>query len=818
MKRAGKILSLCLLFPLYLPTQHVVSGKVTDAGSGRPISFVNVVTKPSRTGTVTGINGKFSLEVEQPQRSITFSFIGYKTRTLNLGNKKNQVINVALKKTSYRFKEVVVYPGRNPAHRIIRKVIQNRGRHRLKSMAPLTYHAYHQYLMNPDTLESSTFRFFNEQDTPTTPADTSGKDIREFLQKSYIMYMETVTKTTVPRQGKPRQNILATQFSGFKKPGIYSSLAQQQPHPFYNEMLTFLQQKFLNPVAKGFERNYAFILEDTLYQEGDSVFVITFFPSPGKNFKGMEGRIFVNNDGYAIQNITVHPKVEGTWKLRIQQKYRQLGDTLWFPSQIKSNYLFTNFEVGKYPMELTGQPFIRKVNFRACLKFSLVSPAPVEIEKNAGDRLDTFWLRYRGDTLSTKEKNTFKFWDTIDPNHKFEKILHSGPSFLKGNIPVGFLNPPLKYIEETDEYQGFRLGAGAETNDKLSRNFSIGGFAGYGFKDKIFSYGGYGSLRILNASQLTFHLSWKKDVEEPGNRKFYKERSFFNKENYRDYLVEKMYLFREGSAWLSARLFRNLRIKGEYLQKKVWTNDEGNFFWNYRKQENKSLPGPSFTLKEEKIKLRWAPNETYAKLSGMELPLKSANWTFYLNLTHGRFSEDPVFNDYYKTEVQMERSFFTKNLGKSTLQLEAGKTFGKIPAFSLYNGYGSGKKEKTTLEIPSSFQTMQVNEFLNDRYVFLFFRHNFGSLLLKKKHFSPAIIVSHNAGFGWLQKRSYLPEKFQPLDQGYYEAGLTFANLFSFSNLGFGIGAFYRYGPYTRARWQDNVFFVLSLDSALSIF
>ena len=68
---------LFLLIPAVAAQNKVLSGKVKDA-SGESLIGVNVVQKGTSNGTVTDIDGNFSLRV--PGNSIiTFSYIGFES-------------------------------------------------------------------------------------------------------------------------------------------------------------------------------------------------------------------------------------------------------------------------------------------------------------------------------------------------------------------------------------------------------------------------------------------------------------------------------------------------------------------------------------------------------------------------------------------------------------------------------------------------------------------------------------------------------------------------------------------------------------------
>ncbi len=72
----GTFLIWLLVLPLMAFSQVTVSGTVTDADSGEPLIGVTVIVKGSTTGTLTDIDGNYSITA--PEGSLlTFSFIGY---------------------------------------------------------------------------------------------------------------------------------------------------------------------------------------------------------------------------------------------------------------------------------------------------------------------------------------------------------------------------------------------------------------------------------------------------------------------------------------------------------------------------------------------------------------------------------------------------------------------------------------------------------------------------------------------------------------------------------------------------------------------
>ena len=63
------------------PVKRTLVGTVTDASTGETLIGVNVIIKGTTQGTVTDLDGKFSIEVTGKDE-IEISYIGYKTQTI----------------------------------------------------------------------------------------------------------------------------------------------------------------------------------------------------------------------------------------------------------------------------------------------------------------------------------------------------------------------------------------------------------------------------------------------------------------------------------------------------------------------------------------------------------------------------------------------------------------------------------------------------------------------------------------------------------------------------------------------------------------
>ena len=91
--------------PMQEVKEVIITGKIIDA-LGEPLIGVNVVLKGSTAGTISDIDGNYSLKVPEGKGEIQFSYIGYRNVVLPIGNKT--VINVTMEEDSKVLGEVVV--------------------------------------------------------------------------------------------------------------------------------------------------------------------------------------------------------------------------------------------------------------------------------------------------------------------------------------------------------------------------------------------------------------------------------------------------------------------------------------------------------------------------------------------------------------------------------------------------------------------------------------------------------------------------------------------------------------------------------------
>lgn len=100
--------------------QSTVSGVVTDAQSGEPLTGVNIGLEDSRKGTFSDANGVYTLEnINENSITLLFSVIGYETKRVDVdfngGSTEN--VDVQLSKTFLNLEEVEIVGRSNQTYR-----------------------------------------------------------------------------------------------------------------------------------------------------------------------------------------------------------------------------------------------------------------------------------------------------------------------------------------------------------------------------------------------------------------------------------------------------------------------------------------------------------------------------------------------------------------------------------------------------------------------------------------------------------------------------------------------------------------------------
>jgi len=593
-------------------------------------------------------------------------------------------------------------------------------------------------------------------------------------------------------------------------------ISQLQSTSFYDELISIAGKNYINPISRGSTKKYFFLIEDTTYTAtNDTVFIISYRPMRNTNFDGMKGFLSINTKRWAIQNVKAEPLQDSMGiVIKIQQAYEFIQDH-WFPVQLNTDIIFTQMQAStgakSYKLVGKGHSYIRDIDLSANLKKREFGYHEVEIEADASKKKGEFWREYRVDSLTDRERETYRFMDSIGKAQNFDKMASTVQMLLIGKIPFWIFNINMGQIIHYNGYEGLYLGLGLQTNDRFSKIVSLGGFGGYGFKDKKFKYGGNISVKVHKRSESVIHLEAYNKVTQSGGVQFFDDRfKAWQTQNFYQFFTRRMNPTIGGELAYSFRLkpMRDFKWNlGFRIQHKEAYQD-----YYFGTANDDIIHGKTeFNFTEAFIGFRFAFRERIIETTKGQISFGSKYPVVYLTYTRGITGFLNGEFTFDRFDLKVEGSKYIKYLGDFSFRLMAGLIIGDLPASNVYDGNGTYRE--FALYAPFSFGTMRSNEFISDRYVSLFLSHNFGKLLFKEgKLFNPQFMILTNIAFGSLENpENHHNYDFETLEKGYYESGLLIRKLLDFKVYDLGIGVMYRYGPYGFDNVSKNFAYKISL-------
>ncbi len=107
MKKIAFFFSILLFMGTMAYSQtRVVTGRVTSAEDGIPVPGVSITVRGTTLGTVTDVNGNYSLQVPQDVQTLVFSFVGMATQEVAISGRSS--VDVVLEPETIGVDEVVV--------------------------------------------------------------------------------------------------------------------------------------------------------------------------------------------------------------------------------------------------------------------------------------------------------------------------------------------------------------------------------------------------------------------------------------------------------------------------------------------------------------------------------------------------------------------------------------------------------------------------------------------------------------------------------------------------------------------------------------
>jgi hypothetical protein len=498
-------------------------GFVLDNATGKGLPFTNIYFLHSTIGTTTDSTGRFRIKSFNPEDTLIFSQIGY--RTVKLGMKPGTIFHVVvrMKEDNLTLGEVVIKPGENPAFPIIRQIIRHRKENdpnRLERFSTQTY-----------TKISTRFTNINLSDIKSNLLKQLQKYLPQQKDNSKmgfipLFYSEKITKTFIDH----KKNMSQTKVVAFKENGLgmlkdlqisrYSNSLSTLMN-FYDNYVDLLGHNFVSPIGGLGRQFYKYYLADSTLQNGRMIYTIKYVPKNNKDL-AFKGKFIVIKGLWAIQDIEASlPRIANVNflnKFNISYRYQMLNDSVSF---FKSNQITASFNYNKLPNNHRSMLEINKYTAYKDVKTGIAAKPLITVTN--GQIASVKKAVYASDSLFSHFTNSPQNISGNQISRSIDSINHIGwvkffnkttDMFVTEYYNVGkYEIGPFLNLAQFNRVEGLRLSFGGRTGALFNPNYSIGAMAGYGFKDKQWKYNTFFTWKFKTQNRTILRLHASKDLQ-----------------------------------------------------------------------------------------------------------------------------------------------------------------------------------------------------------------------------------------------------------------------------------------------------------------
>lgn len=807
MKKA--FLLVFVLMAILSTAQIKVQGILLDSATHEPLPFVNIAVKGTTTGTSTSLSGKFELTISSLPSQLIFSYVGYEKKEVSV--KTASYLKIYLKGSGIDLGEAVVLSGPNPALELMKKVIRYSEKNNPEGNGSFSYTSYNKMIF---TIDYDSVKLAGKK---TGMSEKEQKETFGFFEKQHLFMSECISEKKYLDKNHQKETILASKVSGFATP-VFSLISTQfQSFHFYTEEVSLGDVKYVGPVSKHGLNFYHYILQDTFLLENDTVYAISFSPFNENSSQSMKGILQIHTDGYAIYNVIAEPfkPSDNGFGIKISQQYRKINDQQWFPEELNTELLLNGAKIGEFPVIGIGTGKLSDIRWNP--EFSKKDFDELEVSFDTEiSKSEEKLQKLRTDSLTQKEKETYRVIDSLGQKHQFDKKMLAMQSIFSGYVPIKFLDWDIAQLMNYNDYEGFRLALGLRTNHKISKHFSLGGYLGYGFTDKAWKYGTDVQVILSKRKQIEFNFSLKQDIEAASIVNSFEKQRYLLASGYSNLFLNRFDSVLKYEARFSFRALRHFKFTffGNHQTRQAYKD----YQYVFPLSENIDLLDESYTLAETGIEMKMAIHEKFVETpfgflsTGTSWPLLTFRFTKGIKGFYGSEYE------YERFTLKADYSLKSLRAGKLFLSATSGITQGNAPYHLLFNPTGTYKPiQKLTVYSIDGFETMRLNEFLYDRFASLHIRYQLPWPIVNGKKFKPLLSLTNSMVYGEFQNATnHQNLTFSMGDKIFTESGIVIDNLLKSGVSGIGIGLFYRWGAYQLPLLQDNIALKISLSLALS--
>ncbi|WP_288983970.1 DUF5686 family protein [uncultured Flavobacterium sp.] len=810
-------LFLCFILTNSLVAQTKIKGQIIDFDNAVPIAFASVTY--NKTIITADWEGKFSLEIKDSKLPIKVNYKGYYEKIVYASSTTSQLtiklITDLNDKKAEVFSEIEV-------NNIVKKVIENRKNNDpVKVLSSFQYknYEYLQVTANPDSISSKIDTIYKKRflRKPLMKLDSTNYKFKKVVEKHHLYQTEKVNLIQYSNK-KSKETILATRMAGFEQP-LYEYLGLKLvSYSVYENPFEILEIPVQNPISNYGRRLYSYKLIDTVSIQGRKAFRIYFQPKK-LNANRLRGLLYIDTETYAISK--AYYRIYGVVNINATYTFNYLKEhNIWFPEKRSfkvlkgNNYEDLNILGGtiKFTSSLediesknaTDQAYLHiestPYDIEINQPVTITKPnVKIEVPQSSLKKPAEYWNAFAKDTLDKRKLRTYTSIDSLSLSEKIEHKVFLGKKIINGYFPVSIIDVDLRSIVKYNNFEGFRLGLGGVTNDKLSQKYKVAFYGAYGLKDEEIKFGITPSYLVHKNSETWVSASYSDDISEIAQTNFATDSRRFKIYDPRPINISTFYNNKMSSVFVESKVLPKTTSYFAISQSQVKPLFDYTFV-------NNGVSYTDYNITMVQLGFQWNPFSNYMQTPMGKIEMEKRHPKFSIQYT--QTIPDVLDNDFEFSKIDFKTYYELPYLSgqKSTILLQTGIAFGDVPITHLYSIVPNNLNrdailQRITFAGKNSFETMYFNEFFSNKYASLQLKHTFNKIRLGYKINPEFTIVTRMAIGSNNKNNQHLGITYKTMQDGFFESGVECNKLFK----GFGLVAFYRYGPNQLANFEDNI-------------
>ena len=797
--------------------QNKIKGQVIDYDTKVPIAFASITYNNSKFNA--DWEGKFSIEVKDFKLPIKVNFKGYYEK---ITYPQPKVYNITIKLINdLNEKKAEIYT-ENSVNNIIKKVIENRKTNDPeKGLSSFQYknYEYLQVTANPDSITSKIDTIYKKRflRKPLMKLDSTNYKFKKFSENQHLYQTEKVNLIQ-NNQYQYKETVLASRMAGFEKP-VYEYLGLKLiSYSVYENPFEILEIPVQNPISSFGRKLYNYKLIDTVKIDGRSAYRIYFEPKK-LNTNRLRGLLYIDTLNFAI--CKAYFRIYGVVNINATYTFDYRKDIdIWFPKNRKfkiskgNNHEDIKILGGtiKFSSDLdltesknaTDQAYIsiESTPFDIEINKPITFTKPrvkIEVPNSSLKQDNDYWNAFKKDTIDNRKLRTYTSIDSLSVSERIEHKLLLGRKIFNGYFPISIFDIDLRSIVKYNNFEGFRLGLGAVTNSKLSEKYKIAFYGAYGLKDEEFKYGITPSYLAHKNSETWVSASYTNDISEIAQTNFATDSRRFKIYDPRPINISTFYNNKMSSVFVESKFLPKTSSYFGISHNQIQPLFDYTFV-----NEDKSYT--DYTITAFQLAFQWNPFSNYMQTPMGKIEYEKRHPKFSIQFT--QTLPDLLDNDFVFSKIDFKTFYELSYLSgqKSSVLLQTGIAFGDVPITHLYSIVPNNLNREAILQRitfagKNSFETMYFNEFFSNKYASLQLKHTFNKVRLGYKINPEFTVVTRMAVGTNNNNNQHLGIGYKTMEDGFFESGVECNKIFK----GFGLVAFYRYGPNQLANFDDNI-------------